>query len=63
MVSMTFRPKQELYKTAMYKGEYVAIIRAFYNGDKFGTWRYSIRHLDGRVEAQVDEKHFSRFIL
>ena len=55
--------KQELYKTCKFEGEYVRIIRAFYNGDKFGTWRYSIQKQSGEVESQVDESELSEFCL
>ena len=55
--------KQNLYKTALHvtSGQYVSVIRAFENGD--GTWRYSVKFIDGHVEAQLDEKHFDRFCL
>jgi hypothetical protein len=55
--------KQELYKTCKYQGEYVAILRAFYNGDTFGTWRYTIKKPNGEVESQVDESELSGFCL
>lgn len=57
------RRKELLYKTCMYNGMFAKILRAFYNGPKFNTWRYTIRTTDGVVHAQVDESELSRFCL
>lgn len=55
--------KQELYKTCKFEGESADILRAFYNGDKFGTWRYTIKKKNGDVEGQVDESELSELCL
>ncbi len=55
--------KQLFYKTCKYQGEYVSIIRAFYNGDDAGNWRYSIKTIAGDVHAQVDDSELSNFCL
>lgn len=57
------KAKQKLYKTCVYNGEYVKILRDFFNGEKFGTWRYSIQLADGSIEAQVDESELTDFCL
>ena len=54
--------KQELFKTAKYENEYVAILRAYHN-DKLDHWSYTIQKINGDVEARIPEEELSNFVL
>ena len=54
--------KQNLYKTAKYNGEYVAILRAFYS-EKLNHWEYTIRKINGDIEARIGEEELIDFRL
>jgi len=53
--------KQNLYKTAKYRGQYVSIIDSLENSDS--TWRYSIKLQDGSILVGIEERFLSEFCL